>query len=132
MEITNVDLGAVFLEAGPAKDFPLTFSGAGTMKEGTILAYNTSTNKLVPFATSGANGIDNPRFVLSYDVTADGAGDELVRVPLSGVVAFERLIISADGDNSNLTQQHRNAMGVNGFQVVDVQQLARLDNQPAD
>lgn len=127
--ITNLDLGHVFLEAGPARDDVLTFGGAATMVAGTLLGRATSTGKLVPWAPGGVDDEDVPRYVLPYDVTAAGAGDEQVRIPLSGVVAFERLVDDATGDNSTITDAHRDALGANGFPVVNVKQLARTDNQ---
>jgi hypothetical protein len=129
ISITDVDQGAVFLEHGPAKDELLTFAGAATMVEGTILARNTASGKLVAWEPGGTGGNEAPIAVLSYDVTAAGAGDEAVRVALSGVVAFERLVDNATGNNSTITDAHRDALGSNGFQVVDVKQLARTDNQ---
>ena len=38
IKITNIDLGDVFYKTGPGKDELLTFSSAGTLKAGTILA----------------------------------------------------------------------------------------------
>ena len=78
LTITNVDLGNVILKDGEFRDDLLTFAGAGTVVEGTILARDSVSLKLVPFVKGGVtneNGI--PKAVLTYDVTAAGAGDEV-------------------------------------------------------
>lgn len=128
IKITNIDLGDVFYKTGPGKDELLTFSSAGTLKAGTILARDVG-GKLVPFDPAGSDGADVPVYVLGYDVTAASAGDEPVRVAQGGEVVFERLIIADDGDNSNITDAIRDQLRAIGFNPVDVKQLARLDNQ---
>lgn len=129
MTVTNIDLGYVFLKSGPGKDELLTFAAAGTVKAGTILARSSATGKLVPYATAGADGASVVKYVAGYDIVATAAGDVPVRLPQGGEVVFERLIISADGDNSNITNAIRDALRAQGFVPCDVEQLARLDNQ---
>lgn len=129
IKITNIDLGHVFNKSGPGKDEVLTFGAAGTVKAGTILARLAANGKLTPFAPAGEGGAGVPVYVLGYDVTAAAAGDEPVRVPQGGEVVYERLIIHADGDASNITDAIRDQLRGIGFIPCDVQQLARLDNQ---
>ena len=59
--------------------------------------------KMLPFAIGGVAGVGIPTAILIYDVEAVGAGDESIRALISGSVREEKLIISADGDNSNIT-----------------------------
>lgn len=127
--ITNIDLGAVFTRQGPAKDELLTFGAAGTVKAGTILAREENTGKLEPFDPGGSDGLDAPKYILPYDVTATAAGDVLIRVPQSGEVIFERLVIHTDGDNSNVDDAIRDQLRAIGFIPSDTAQLSRLDNQ---
>lgn len=51
--ITNVDVGGVGFGMGSFRDETLTLSGAQTVSEGTILARDSSTNKLVIFVPGG-------------------------------------------------------------------------------
>jgi len=85
--------------------------------------------KLLPFAIGGAAGVGVPSQILTYEVSAAGAGDVAIRSLVSGRVRREKLIIDADGDGSNITDaiidQLRN------FTVVStsVTELNILDNQ---
>ncbi len=128
--ITNVDLGNVILKDGEFRDDLLTFAGAATVKEGTILARDSVSLKLVPFVKGGAtneNGI--PKAVITYDVTATGAGDVPVRDMVSGSVRAERLIIDADGDGSNVDAAVLDQLRDYSLVSIDVQELNILDNQ---
>jgi len=128
--ITNNDLGSVVLKQGEFKDELLTFAGAATVVEGTILARDSVSLKLVPFVKGGStneNGI--PKCIITYDVTATGAGDEPVRIMNGGVVRFERLVIDADGDNSNVDAAVMDQMRDYAQITVDVRQVSYQDNQ---
>lgn len=130
LTITNVDLGNVILKDGEFRDDLLTFAGAGTVVEGTILARDSVSLKLVPFVKGGVtneNGI--PKAVLTYDVTAAGAGDESIRDMVSGSVRAERLIIDADGDGSNVDVAVLDQLRDYSLVSIDVQELNILDNQ---
>lgn len=85
--------------------------------------------KWVPFEIAGEGGEQVARAVLTYAVTKDGAGDETISVLTGGVVDFTRLIIDADGDNSNVTEAHLESLRDYGIFTENVQQLADLDNQ---
>lgn len=85
--------------------------------------------KLVPFAIAGAGGAQVPKAVLTYDVTAAGAGDESIRNMVSGSVRKERLIIDADGDGSNIDNAVLDQLRDYSLVSIDVQELNILDNQ---
>ena len=76
MTITNNDLGSVILKDAQFRDGLITFAGAATLLEGTILAVDSVSLKFVPFVKGGAtneNGI--PKAILTYELTAAGAGE---------------------------------------------------------
>ena len=128
--ITNCDLGNVILEGADIRDELLTFAGAATVLAGTILARDSVSLLLVPFVKGGVtneNGI--PKAVLTYDVTAAGAGDEAVRACVGGKVRKERLIIDADGDGSNIDDAVLDQLRDYAIIPIDVQELNILDNQ---
>lgn len=128
--ITNVDLGNVILKYGEFRDDLLTFAGAGTVVEGTILARDSVSLKLVPFVKGGVtneNGI--PKAVITYDVEAAGAGDVAVRDMVSGSVRAQRLIIDADGDGSNVDAAVLDQLRDYSLVSIDAQELNILDNQ---
>lgn len=85
--------------------------------------------KLTPFAIAGAGGAQVPKFILTYDVTAAGAGDEAIRAGVSGKYRKERLIIDADGDGSNITDAILDQLRDYSLVPIDVQELNILDNQ---
>lgn len=128
--VTNVDIGNVILKDGEFRDDLLTFAGAATVKEGTILARDSVSLKLVPFVKGGVtneNGI--PKAVLTYDVTATGAGDVAIRDMVSGSVRAQRLVIDADGDASNVDAAVLDQLRDYALVSIDVQELNILDNQ---
>lgn len=85
--------------------------------------------KLVPYAIAGAGGAQVPKAILTYDVTATGAGDEAIRDMVSGVVRAEKLVIDADGDASNITDAILDQLRDYTLVTIDVQELNILDNQ---
>jgi hypothetical protein len=128
--ITNVDIGSVILQNGEFRDDLLTFAGAATVLEGTILARDSVSLKLVPYVKGGVtneNGI--PKAILTYDVTAAGAGDVAIRDMVSGSVRKGRLIIDADGDGSNIDNAVLDELRNYSLVSIDVQELNILDNQ---
>ena len=128
--VTNVDLGGVIYEGGEFRDSELTFAGAGTVLEGTILARDSVSGKLVPYVIGGAtneNGI--PKSVLTYEVTATGAGDAPVRDMITGTVRAAKLVVDADGDGSNLTPVILDELRDYSLVSVDTTELNILDNQ---
>lgn len=128
--IENVDIGSVILQDGQFRDDLLTFTGAGTVIEGTILARDSASLKLVPFVKGGIvneNGI--PKAILTYDVIAAGAGDESIRDMVSGSVRAERLVIDVDGDATNVDAVVLDQLRDYSLVSIDVQELNILDNQ---
>ncbi len=130
LTITNVDLGSVILQDGQFRDDLLTLAGAVTVLEGTILARDSVSLKLVPFVKGGAtneNGI--PKAVLTYEVVSAGAGDVAIRDMVSGSVRAPRLVIDADGDASNVDAAVIDQLRDFSLISIDVQELNILDNQ---
>lgn len=128
--ITNNDLGSVIIEKGEFRDDLLTFGGAGTVVAGTILARDSVSLKLVPYVKGGAtneNGI--PKAVLTYDVTAAGAGDVAIRDMVSGKLDASRLVIDADGDASNIDAAVLDQLRSYSLVAIDVTELSAYDNQ---
>jgi hypothetical protein len=129
--VTNNDLGSVIFRSGNVQDrtFDGTVTGATTLLEGTILAVDSVSLKLVPFVKGGAtneNGI--PKAVLTYDAAVIN-GDTAMRPMLSGTFVKERLIILADGDDSNIDVAVRDQLRDYDMLTTNVQELNILDNQ---
>lgn len=130
VEITNIDLGSVIFESGEFRDGLLTFAGEGVVLSGTILARDSVSGNFVPYVIDGVaneNGI--PKAVLTYDVAAEAAGDIAIRAMVSGKVRTQRLIVDADGDDSNITEEVLEQLRDYSLVAVDVQELGRFDNQ---
>jgi hypothetical protein len=129
LTITNVDMGSVVLKDGEFRDEVLIFAGVATALEGTILARVTASGKLTPFVVGGSGGAEIPKGVLTYAVTSTGAGDVPIRNMVSGSVRAGRLIINADGDNSNVTAAVLDQLRDYSLISINVQELNILDNQ---
>lgn len=130
MTVNNVDLGSVILKDAEFRDDTITFAGADTFAEGTILARDSVSGNLVLFVKGGAaNGNGIPKAVLTYDIVATGAGDLPGRAMVSGQVRKERLIIDSDGDASNIDSVVIDQLRDFGIVALDVNELAILDNQ---
>lgn len=129
LTITNNDNGSVVIEEWGWQDDILVFAGAGTVVEGTILARSTVDSKMYVYDTAGINGLNIPKAVITYDVVATGAGDVPIRQLIAGKVKKERLVIDADGDDSNITKAILDEL--RDFVVVpqNVQDLSVLDFQ---
>lgn len=129
MTVKNVDLGNVILQDAKFRDELLTFAGAATVAEGTILARNSVSGKLVPFAVGGIEGTNLPKAILTYDVTAAAAGDVAIRAGVAGGYRKERLVIAADGSDVNVTDAILDQLRDYGFVPVNVAELGQFDNQ---
>lgn len=128
--VTNNDIGSVILKDAQFRDGLITFAGAGTLLEGTILAVDSVSSNFVPFVKGGVtneNGI--PKAILTYEVVATGAGDIPSRLGVAGSYRKERLVIDADGDDSNVDQAVIDELRDYGLVPIDVQELNILDNQ---
>lgn len=84
---------------------------------------------MVVFATDGAGGAQIPTEILTYDVTATGAGNVAIRAAISGEFRKEKLIIDADGDDSNIDAAVIDKLRDFGLVPVNVTELNILDNQ---
>ena len=127
---TNVNVGDSILSNAEFKDELLTFTGAGTIAAGTILARDSVSLKLVPFVKGGVaneNGI--PKSIVTYDIVAAGAGDESIRAAIKGCFRKERLIITADGDDSNIDNAVIDQLRDYGLVPQNVTELNIQDNQ---
>jgi hypothetical protein len=128
---TTNDNGAVVAPGAPEpvyRDELVTFAGAATFAAGTILARDSVSLKLVLFVKGGStnqNGI--PKAVLTAPLTAAGAGDVKTRALISGRVRKERLVINADGDDSNIDAAVIDQLRDYDIIPESAQQLAVLD-----
>lgn len=130
MTTTNVDLGSVAIEGAIIHDELVTFAGAAVYKAGTILARDSSTDALVLFVKGGSsNGNGIPKAVLTYPVEASGVGNVMSRVLVKGHVNRKRLVIHADGDDSNVDEVVLDQLRDYGIVASQVKQLSELDNQ---
>lgn len=128
--ITNVDLGSPILENARFRDNLMTFAGADTMAKGTIIARDTSSLKYVIYVKGGStNGNGVPQGILTEEVVSTGAGDVAVRVGIAGDFRKERLIIDADGDDSNIDGAVIDLLLDVGLVPIDVSELNLQDNQ---
>lgn len=128
--ITTNDNGALIWRGAEYQDDTFTAGGAGTTPEGTILARDSVSGKLIPYVKGGVTNEDGiPKAVLTYDVVAAGAGDLAVRPAIKGEFIKERLIIAADGDDINIDAAVKDLLRDYGLLAVNVEQLNNLDNQ---
>ena len=107
-------------------------AGTGTLTalEGTILARDSSSLKLVMFVKGGStneNGI--PKALLTYGASIAAAGDLAVRAMHGGKVRAGRLVIAADGDDTNVDAAVLDGLRNYALISVDVTELNILDNQ---
>lgn len=126
--ITNIDPTSVVYSDPIFERDTLTFSGADVLAPGTILGRVTASGKLVPFATAGANGSENPVAVLTYTVTSTGSGDIAANVLVGGVVRKQKLIVDLVGDISTLTQAHVDKLRAAGVTAVTAPSETVFDN----
>ena len=130
ISIENVDVGSIVLKDASFKDELLTVAGAGTTLAGTLLARDSVSKKMIVFVKGGStneNGI--PKEVLTYDVVATGAGDVAIRGLTSGHVNADRLVIAADGDDSNIDADVRDSLRDFSIVATTVTNISTLDNQ---
>jgi len=126
---TPCDLGTVQVRDCEFQDELFTSGGADELVEGTILARDSVSLKLRLFVKGGStneNGI--PKVVLAHNVSISGAGDVAVRVINQGVVKKERLVIDADGDDSNIDKKVLDQLRDYKITAVNSKKLGRLDN----
>lgn len=104
--VTNngiVDSGVPMLENPRYRDDIVVFTAPGVMKAGTILARNAA-KKLVVYVKGAADETGKPLAIMAYDLTSATAGDVACRPAIAGGFRKERLIIAADGDDTNIDE----------------------------
>jgi len=126
---TSLDLGSVQIRDCEFRDELINFSGADVLAEGTILARDSSTLKLRLFVKGGVtNGNGIPKVVLAHSLVATASGDLACRVIIKGEVDKNRLVIDADGDDSNVDAAVVDQLRDYGITPVLVKELGRVDN----
>jgi hypothetical protein len=126
---TTCDQGAVQIRDAQVADGVITFGGAATYKVGAILARDSATNKLIAYVKGGVtNGNGIPKAILAEELVATGAGDLAGRVFVKGEFVKEKLIIQADGNDTNIDAVVIDLLQDYGLTAVSAKQLAVLDN----
>lgn len=127
--VLTVGAGAATVFEAAGLQFTITDGAADFVVGDTATLTVAADGNLVLFATDGAGGAQIPKAVLTYEVVSTGAGDTPVRVLERGKVNFNRLIIDADGDNSNVDTIVIEQLRDYGIETQNVQNLSVLDNQ---
>lgn len=109
--------------------FILTDGSANFAAGDTFTLTVAADGKLVPFASDGVGGAQIPCAVLTYDAEKASSGNLPVRVLVGGQVKKERLVIDADGDDSNVNTTVIEQLREVGIVAISVTELAGLDNQ---
>lgn len=82
------------------------------------------------YATDGVGGVQKPLMVYTgYDLVVTAGGDFVVRPMKTGGVRAERLIIDADGDDSNITAAILDELRSAGIYAQSETDDSVLDNQ---
>ena len=133
ISITNNDLGSVELADGEFRDDTVVFAGADTFYEGTILARTVgggNDDKLVLFVNGGvATTNGTPAAVLTKDLVATGAGDEVTRVLVAGKVRKEKLRIDPATDDTGIDNDVIDQLRRTGIIPIDTKELNIVDTQ---
>lgn len=127
--ITPIENGGVLMGENTFRDETFSAVAATTHPEGTILARLTATGKLVAFIKGGAGGSEVPKAVLTYPVTSTGIQDIPIRAAVSGKFRKDRLVILADGDDSNIDAVVLDQLRDYGLFPVDVVENNIPDNE---
>lgn len=125
--ITNLDVGSAVLNATSKVSHVLRNAEATeeTFAEGTLIAVSTADQKLYPYDPAGANGLDVPKYVLSYAVgPVTATTDVPVEVVAGGMLDTARLKIH---DGTPLTAAHLDQLR-GRFELHTLRQLAKVDN----
>lgn len=124
---TNIDLGSVALEVwGELNGTLRNAGGAHTFVAGTLLALHATDHKLYAYDPADTTqDLDQPKYVLTYDVAAGAASDNPVTVMSAGKVNQQRLVID---NGTPITIVHLDALLSRPIIPVDTSQLAKIDN----
>lgn len=110
----------------------VTFAGTDSFVYGTILARDTSTNKLVLYVKGGStngNGIAHCIVAEDAGIGRTGAGDVTnALVYVKGRVCREKLVIDADGTFTNIDNLVMGQLQVAGIDVFSVQEHSTANN----
>jgi hypothetical protein len=129
LTITNHDLSDGIIAAGEFEDQLFTSAGAATYLDNTLVALDTSTLKMVPYAKGGStNGNGVVYGLLTKGIVAAGAGDTPVRIMTGGRVLKDKTVIYADGDASNIDNAVKILCLDKGLTLVDSTNLHVADN----
>lgn len=127
--IMTVGAGATTVFEVAGLQFSVTDGSTDFAVDDTSTLTVAADGKIVPFLIAGAGGAQLPLEILTYDVTATGAGNEAIRAGISGQYRKELLIIDADADGSNITDAILDQLRDHSLIPIDVQELNILDNQ---
>lgn len=122
---TNYYGAAIGLEGEISRDEIFLFAGAATLLKGTILARITASGKVKAYVAGASDGTQIPVGVLTYDITATGAGDVAGRMLVEGKVNRNRLIIAVDGNGNNITPLILDQLRDYGITPIDVQDVGQ-------
>lgn len=130
LTITNIDLAGLLIDVEQNQIQEVPFSGAsGNVAKGTILARNASTENCPVFLKGGTASVNGtPVAVLAADLVHTG-GVVKVRAILGGKVRKEKLIIAADGDDTNIDEPVKDQLRDYGILPISVTEQNTLDNQ---
>ena len=121
-------LVTTFNEAGLT--MAITEGGTDFAADDTFTMVVVENGLMVPFVIGGVAGAGIPTAIMPPDgVTATGAGDEPFRPAISGEVRTEKLIVHADGDNSNITAAILDQLRDFTLVSQNVEELSIQDNQ---
>lgn len=126
--IMTVGAGAATVFKAGGLQFTITDGSTDFAAGDTATLTVASLGKYVAFSGTGAGGAQIASAVLTYPITSAGSGDVAARVLISGTVNFNRLIIQADGNNTNVTTTVLDQLRAGGIFSQKVKQLALIDN----
>ena len=119
--------GATVVSAGGLQ-FTVTDGATDFAIDDTFTITVAADGDLVVYAPDGVGGAQIPLAILQEPITVAGTVDKRTRVLVGGEVAFDALVIDADGDNSNITAAILDAL--RDFAIVGVPgtRVDELDN----
>jgi len=125
---TTIERAEMLIENRWSRDAIITATGAITIKRGTLLARQTSTQKLIPYVKGGTtDGDGNFVAVALEEHVFTGAGDAAARPSFQGDYRKHLLIIQADGDATNIDDSVVDLMAARDCRARDVEQTAKTD-----
>lgn len=124
----TVGAGASTVFEAAGLQFTVT-DGAADFVAGDFFTLTVVANgKLTAYAIGGAGGVQIPLAILTYEITVTGAEDKPARVGISGKYRKQKLVIDADGDDSNVDNAVMDKLRNYGLVPVDVEELNIPDN----